>query len=674
MERQDAGGRYRPYCNGGLQMEADDFSPPADRPVFICFEDIALARDLATRLRENGLRARRFADHTLMANASAGQKPLAIVADGPRADGLRAVLAATAERPELIAVLSDDGLRPRLEAAQAGFDACLRRPVNVAAPLHHLQSYSADAGATRRLALAGNLSDPLREVVDVLPDTFAVEHFPPANDLLPAVERFRPDVIIVDGDAARPAAELLVLGVRQYEPLATAPLLVATAGDKRRFDALATRVGLEGLIGLPIATADFAAIVGARAERARRLRTAQDYLARSDPLTGLFNRNHFLELLAQAAAVPAGGRMLSAVFHVGITITASNEPQVQATAVAEAADLLRREMPPDAVAARLGDDAFGILVTGTEDAVLQALQQRLLTALGGDRLARVGLAIADAGRGSATALLDRARDNAAPERQCGAPSAADGHWAEAVRAALSEHRFRLVYQPISSLSGHPGALFGVFVRLIDSQGREVLPGEFLATARAADLGAALDRWVLSRAAHVIAEQDDVSHPHLFVKLLPETLTDPGFTTWLGERLRAEGADGRRLVLEISHAALRDQREPLGRLRAAMAPLGCALALEHYDDELDTAPGSDGAGFQYLKLSHRLTEHIATDPDRLARIGRVTAHCRGGGILTVASLVQDAAALSTLWQAGVDYIQGYFMQAPSDIFADRPEQP
>lgn len=35
-----------------------------------------------------------------------------------------------------------------------------------------------------------------------------------------------------------------------------------------------------------------------------------------------------------------------------------------------------------------------------------------------------------------------------------------------------------------------------------------------------------------------------------------------------------------------------------------------------------------------------------------------------GKLTIVPLVESAALLSTLWQAGVNYIQGYYLQAPS----------
>ncbi len=652
---------------------------PADRPVFICLADADCARDLAGVLRDNGWRARVFADVAVMINAAAAESPAAIIANPDKGPALRGTQTPGAAAPELIALVPDDGLRLRLEAARGGFDACFRQPVNVTALLHRLRTAGAGSASAHRIAIVGNMTQPLRAVVDALPDTCAPRHFPPAGDLLAAVEEFRPDILVVDGDASRPAPELMVLGVRQDQALTPIPLLLTTAGEKRRFDSLASRVGLEGLIGLPVAAADFVAILGARAQRARRLRTAYDYLARRDLLTGLFNREHFAQALAQALATPAHGGAVTAVFHIGI-VPAPDCTDVQAheTAVAEAAEALRRQLPPLAVPARVSVDSFGVLVTGSDDASLQTLHQRLTSALHDSDgattpawHARIGLAVAAGGRGNAAALLEQARLNGAPEQPAtagGAPALGE-HWRAEVQSALEGNRFRLVYQPISSLSGHPGALFEVFVRLVDTQGREVLPGEFLSAAREAGLGPKLDRWVLSRALHVLANQTEGSRPSLFVKLLPETLSEDGLAPWLADRLRSEDVEPGRLVLEIAHGSLRTRRDAVGKLRAALAELGCRVALEHYDDEQDDAPGQDAVGFDYLKLSHRLTDDIGRDAARVERIRRITTQARGDGVRTVASLVQDAMALSTLWQAGVDYIQGYFMQAPTDVFEE-----
>ena len=56
----------------------------------------------------------------------------------------------------------------------------------------------------------------------------------------------------------------------------------------------------------------------------------------------------------------------------------------------------------------------------------------------------------------------------------------DKIWVKHIKSALMENRFRLVQQPIASLLGEDKGMFDVLVRMLDEQGDEVLPAEFIA--------------------------------------------------------------------------------------------------------------------------------------------------------------------------------------------------
>ena len=69
-------------------------------------------------------------------------------------------------------------------------------------------------------------------------------------------------------------------------------------------------------------------------------------------------------------------------------------------------------------------------------------------------------------------------------------------WVKHIKAALAENRFRLVQQPIASLAGGTEPMFDMLVRMLDRQGKEVLPSEFMPAAERNDLVAHIDRWVI----------------------------------------------------------------------------------------------------------------------------------------------------------------------------------
>ncbi len=87
----------------------------------------------------------------------------------------------------------------------------------------------------------------------------------------------------------------------------------------------------------------------------------------------------------------------------------------------------------------------------------------------------------------------------------------DQVWVKHIKAALMENRFRLVQQPIASLQGDDPRMFDVLVRMIDTQGKEVLPSEFMAAAGRNDLLKNIDRWVVGRLA-VLRRPEDPGVP------------------------------------------------------------------------------------------------------------------------------------------------------------------
>ena len=242
-----------------------------------------------------------------------------------------------------------------------------------------------------------------------------------------------------------------------------------------------------------------------------------------------------------------------------------------------------------------------------------------------------------------------------------------------IRAALADDQFRLVYQPISSLSGAPTAFYEVFLRMLDERGEDILPAEFVPVVDRHGLGPQLDRWVIGRALRVLEQQRSLRHaPILFVKVLAATVCDPSFPGWLRQQVAASELEPERLVLQITHrtavAHPLETRELLRSLRAA----GFRTALEHYAETDPSHPLLSELTLDFVKLSRQLTHDMTENRQHQQLVQAITGRCRALEIHSVAALVQDALTLSTLWSCGVEYIQGYFMQEPADVF-DTAEQ-
>src|SRR5207249_4481457 len=124
----------------------------------------------------------------------------------------------------------------------------------------------------------------------------------------------------------------------------------------------------------------------------------------------------------------------------------------------------------------------------------------------------------------------------------------DKVWVKHIKAALMENRFRLVQQPIASLQGEPPGMFDVLVRMIDHQGKEVLPSEFMAAAERNDLLKNIDRWVVGASLSFAAQRKPGC---LFVRLSKDTAKDPTFVDWLDNHVRSSRAEPQRLCFQVN---------------------------------------------------------------------------------------------------------------------------
>jgi EAL domain-containing protein (putative c-di-GMP-specific phosphodiesterase class I) len=94
----------------------------------------------------------------------------------------------------------------------------------------------------------------------------------------------------------------------------------------------------------------------------------------------------------------------------------------------------------------------------------------------------------------------------------------------------------------------------------------------------------------------------------------------------------------------------------------MQDTNCRVAFEHYGHSnqpqlLKHVP------VDILKIDGALVSGISGNKENQSRIKAILELAKEHGKLTVAECVDDAGSLAQLWQYGVDFIQGNFVQEP-----------
>ncbi len=238
----------------------------------------------------------------------------------------------------------------------------------------------------------------------------------------------------------------------------------------------------------------------------------------------------------------------------------------------------------------------------------------------------------------------------------------DSVWVKHIKAALEENRFRLVQQPIASLAGQGAAMSDMLVRMIDTQGKEILPSEFMPAAERNDLLRAIDRWVLIAAAKFSRRKPCC----LFVRLSQDSAADATLLPWLAELLKGLQADPQRLCIEITESTASKIPDEVGRLAKGLRALGVRFALEHFGVGLESANLLALLPLDFVKIDGSLMQGLTEDETLQSKVRSLVEVASERHIGTIAERVEDANTMAVLWQIGVQHLQGYLIQAPEEV--------
>jgi diguanylate cyclase (GGDEF)-like protein len=415
-----------------------------------------------------------------------------------------------------------------------------------------------------------------------------------------------------------------------------------------------------------------------------------DDAMQSDPATGFLHRRNFIEKLRARLAEPAKGGVRCVVHVEPDKYEALHEELGVLMAedfLADFARLLREQLQPGDLAGRFGGHGFMLLVERGNTQDVEAWSEHVVHKVATEvfqagaksisTTCTIGLGPVPAEVRTADGPADDAFKAHRQGREAGGNRVQllehtgmmlrlqdqDRLWVKQIKAALMENRFRLVQQPIASLVGEDLGMYDVLLRMLDEQGQEVLPSVFMPAAERNDLMKNVDRWVVGAAMSFCAARKPGA---LFVRLSQDTLADAAFPAWLGENLKKVKIEPARIVFQVREDVAAQQIKETVALHKLLAQRGFRFALEGFGMGRDTEQLLTHLKPDFVKVHGALMQGLSADQDKQARVKSVVELARKSKSVTIGERVQDANTMAVLWQLGVEFIQGYFVNAPEEV--------
>jgi len=431
-------------------------------------------------------------------------------------------------------------------------------------------------------------------------------------------------------------------------------------------------------------------IIRAQADSAELERKLDD-MSKLDLLTGVYNRQYFLEGLS--SVVGKAGKEGAVLYlkpdnYKQLRDELGIAPSDQV--LAEIAKLIKAQISNDNdVVARFEGEYFTVLLHGVRQEHAESFGETLRKSIDGH--------IFDIGGTTATttcsigiglyndAISDHQEVISRAERALNEASELGGNRAKIyipgeeemadqermailikqIKYALRGNKMQLLYQPIVSLKGDDSQNYEVFLRMQDESGNVLLPKDFLPAAEKGGLMAAIDRWVLAHGVKNVTEQRRQGKPVvLFTKLSGASLKDEKLLPWLRDVLKATKAEPETLVIEVSESVASSNLKALKILIEGLNQLHVRLAIDHFGNAPNYANLLKHCNAQYLKLDASIIGTLTSSQESQEKVKEITAMAKEDQKSVIANSVEDPHTLAMIYSTGIDYIQGYFLQEPA----------
>jgi len=428
-------------------------------------------------------------------------------------------------------------------------------------------------------------------------------------------------------------------------------------------------------------------------DRSFRTNSVQmEELAHYDVETGLYNRKYFLEQLEQwlKKAQADAGRLSLLIFDLTnfkeLVAEAGQDPATQL--VRDTARLLNESTYESDLVARYGEHQFALLCTLATDA--KAVGERLLGKLAEhyeedpNRPRFVaGLAYSNdppvhsandlvhnalqacrhaQERNRRLVIFDDSLRHAAPVQ-----SDADEAMIQLIDQAVErDDLFVPYYQPVVSLHGNSREHYVVYLRLRNGEGELLQPSEFMPEAEKAERLADIDRWMIRKAISELAQhRKNGQRLNFFINLSAAAITDDSLLLWVCDCLREFKAKGAWLTFIVSQHDVMRNLDAMEQLAEGLKKINCQISLSHFSFEQESVNLVRHLGVDMICFETDTANNISRNREHRELLQSYNEQLQKEGVKTVVTHIEEAAQLALLWNIGVNYIQGNFIQEPVD---------
>ena len=178
--------------------------------------------------------------------------------------------------------------------------------------------------------------------------------------------------------------------------------------------------------------------------------------------------------------------------------------------------------------------------------------------------------------------------------------------------------------------------------------------------------AEIDRWVIRNAIREVASHRANGHKlNFMITLSAAGIEDDSLLLWICDCLREFKAKGAWLAFAVAHNDVIAHLEKMEQLAEGLRKINCRITLTHFPFEQEAVNVVRHLKSDMVCFTPEISGRLSQDKEQQELLKDYNDQLHKEKVKTIVTHIEEAAQLTLLWNVGVDFIQGNFIQKPVD---------
>ncbi len=229
-------------------------------------------------------------------------------------------------------------------------------------------------------------------------------------------------------------------------------------------------------------------------------------------------------------------------------------------------------------------------------------------------------------------------------------------WLDKVKAYLDQQALCVFFQPIMDIHSGEVHKYEALARIVDKQGKTILPGEFIQPLKLAGLTTRLTRTIIDLGLQKISGSDN----SLSINITSDDLRSNYLPDYLLDKVSAYQLTPAQVILEILESISTINQASVIQQLTELKRQGFQIAIDDFGTQESNFSRFLAFDFDYIKIDGSFIQQLQNDGTAQQIVRAIVSYAHATGARVVAEYVSNEQIFNRVKDYQIDFAQGHYI--------------